>query len=185
MKSIKSLMLVLAMLFSTVQIQPSDNSMSDLIVQILSHPNTMPMAAAVAAGIIKQIFDISDGQNKTFNPLILEIREATETYGPSIAAGFQAAGGSIHVKVPNEMNIDSARAGFAPFMYIDCLPGSDKALINRTDADKQAVFSLRAGLGQNCKVEARCNVSNALWAGISVIALVAAQIAIAAVQPSK
>jgi hypothetical protein len=87
------------------------------------------------------------------------------------------------VKVPNEINLNNARAGFAPFIYLDCAPGSDKALLNRTDADKQTVISFRAGLGQNCKVEARCNVSNAVWAGCSVAALIVAQLAVAVVQP--
>ena len=81
--------------------------------------------------------------------------------------------------------LESARAGFAPFIYLDCIPGSHKALLDRTEADKKPVFSLRAGLGQNCKVEARCNLSNAIWGGMSIVAFIAAQLAIATVQPVK
>lgn len=189
MKCGKSLLLVLGMFFATCQIESSENSSTDLIISLLSNPNIQqilaPVATAVVAGVVKQIMDIQSGQNKTLNPLILEMREANEKYGPSIAAGFQAAGGSIHVKVPSEINLDNARAGFAPFIYLDCAPGSDKALLNRTDADKKTVLSLRAGLGQNCKIEARCNVSNAVWAGVSVAALLGAQLAIAVVHPQS
>ena len=187
MKHGKSLLLMLGMVFSTIQVQSSQDVSANLIISLLANPSVQqmlaPVATALAAGIAKQILDINNGQNKTLNPLVLEIRDATEHYGPSIAAGFQAAGGSIHVKVPNEINLDNARAGFAPFIYFDCAPGSDKALLDRTDADKQTVISLRVGLGQNCKVEARCNLSNAVWAGCSVAALVVAQVAIALVQP--
>ena len=187
MKHGKSLLLVLGMLLTTCHLESSQNSSADLFVSLLSNPAMQqmlaPVATAVAAGVVKQIMDIQSGQNKTLNPVVLELKDATEKYGPSIAAGFQAAGGSIHVKVPNEINLDHARAGFAPFIYLDCAPGSDKALLNRTDADKQTVISLRAGLGQNCKVEARWNLSNAVWAGCSVAALIAAQLAVAVVQP--
>ena len=179
MKRVKLSMLAFVMMFSTVQTKASDDAVANLISQLISNPNVMPLVAAVAAGIAKQIFDVSHGQNKTFNPLVLEMKEATQSYGPSIAAGFQAAGGSIHVKVPNELNLDAARAGFSPFFYIDCLPGSDKALLGRTDADKKAVLSLRTGLGQNCKVEARCNLSNAIWGGMAMAGLIIVQVVIA------
>jgi len=189
MKIVKLLLIGCMVLSSSTHVQSSQNFSVDVITQLLANQGMQqilaPMFAAIAGGILKQILDISHGENKTLNPLVLEIREATEKYGPSVAAGFQAAGGSIHVKIPNEMSIESARAGFAPFIYLDCVPGSDKALIDRIEADKKPVLSLRTGFGQNCKVEARCNLSNAMWGGVSVMALIIAQIAMAASQPLK
>lgn len=186
MKYGKLLRCVFGMLSISFQLESSDTSAS-ILESLLVNPTLQQMltsvTTALVAGVAKQIIDISSGQNKTLNPFILELRQANEQYGPTIAAGFQAAGGSIHVKVPTEMNLDNARAGFAPFIYLDCAPGSDKALMNRTEADKKTVLSLRAGLGLNCKVEARCNLSNALWAGCSVAALITAQLAIAVTKP--
>ena len=131
MKVIKLLMLGCMIVSSSFKLESSQNSSVNM-AQFFANPNIQqmlaPMIAAIAGGIVKQMLDISHGENKTFNPLILEIRQATEKYGPSIAAGFQAAGGSIHVKVPHEINIESARAGFGPFIYLDCIPGSDKAI---------------------------------------------------------
>lgn len=136
-------------------------------------------AAALVSGFAQQLYN----EKSTLNPFILEMREAHKQYGSSIAAGLQAAGVSVHVKVPGAMNLDCAKAEFAPFFAMDYAARSDKSipLEKRTDADNKPVISVRAGLSENCKIEARCHAKTAMYAAGAAVVFVAGQAVCAAV----
>jgi hypothetical protein len=173
-------MMMVALLTLPCNMKASDKLVQQAMEGLVANVNVQNLVVALSAGVAHQLVDVSKGQDKTLNPFFVEMREATEKYSSSMAAGFRLAGASVHLKVPGAFDLAHARANFSPFIAIDCAPGSDKALLNRTDADKQPVLSVRAGLSETCKIEARCNVSNALWAAGSVAALVAGQMIIAA-----
>lgn len=148
---------------------------------VAANANAQNCGAAIAlvGGFAQQIYN----EKSTLNPLILEAREANKQYGSSFAAGLQAAGVSVHVKVPGAVDLESAKVRFAPFFAIDYAMRSDKSipLEHRNEANNKPVVSVRAGLSENCKIEARCHATTAMYAVGAAVVYVAGQMVCAAV----
>jgi len=173
MKYMKTMALVLAVLPCSLQATLG----ADVITGFLNSDMGKIATAAGVGALLNQGRELYKGANKTLNPIIAELREATENCGPAVAAGLRVAGISAHVKLPRELNVQSARAGFKPFFVADCDLGYDQAVVNPTEADKEQVVSIRAGLGENCKVEVKANLTSVMWAAGGAATLVVARIA--------